>query len=84
MIATAKKIKLQTVVKKQLADTVTPITLYLKLRAHFDKPILLENNDFGQAESCFSYIGLEPIANFMVKNGVITKSFPGEEKEEET
>ena len=83
MIATAKKIQLQTVVKKQLADTVTPITLYLKLRAHFDKPILLENNDFGQAESCFSYIGLEPIANFMVKNGVVTKTFPGGEKEEE-
>lgn len=83
MIATAKKIQLQTVVKKQLADTVTPITLYLKLRAHFDKPILLENNDFGQAESCFSYIGLDPIANFTVKNGVVTKTLPGEEKEEE-
>ena len=35
MIATAKKISLQTIVKKQLADTVTPITLYLKLRGAF-------------------------------------------------
>lgn len=84
MTATDKKISLQTIVKKQLADTVTPITLYLKLRDHFDKPILLENNDFGQAESCFSYIGLEPIANFMVQNGVVTKTMPGGEKEEET
>ncbi|MEM6318822.1 MAG: anthranilate synthase component I family protein [Bacteroidota bacterium] len=83
MIATDKKISLQTIVKKRLADTVTPITLYLKLRAHFEKPILLENNDFGQAESCFSYIGLEPIANFMVKKGVVTTTLPGGEKEEE-
>ncbi|MEM1122790.1 MAG: anthranilate synthase component I family protein, partial [Bacteroidota bacterium] len=83
MIATDKKVSLQTIVKKRLADTVTPITLYLKLRAHFDKPILLENNDFGQAESCFSYIGLEPIANFMVKKGVVTTTLPGGEKEEE-
>lgn len=84
MIATAKKIKLITIVKKQLADTVTPVTLYLKLRAHFDKPILLESNDFAQAESCFSYIGLDPIANFMVKSGEVTKTFPDGEKETET
>ena len=84
MIATANKIKLKTIVKKTLADTITPVTLYLKLRSHFEKPVLLESNDFGSAESCFSYIGLQPIANFMVKNGVITKTFPNGEKEEET
>jgi anthranilate synthase component 1 len=83
MIATAPKVKLQTVLKKRLADTVTPVTLYLKLRAHFDRPVLLENNDFGQAESCFSYIGLDPIANFTVKSGVITKSYPNGEKDTE-
>lgn len=83
MVTTSNKIKIKTIAKKHLADTVTPVTLYLKLREHFKQAVLLESNDFGSAESCFSYIGLEPIANFKVQNGVVHKTYPGEEEEQE-
>jgi len=65
-----------------LADTLTPVTLYLRLRDYFEQAVLLESNDFGSAESCFSYIAAEPIATFKVQNGVVSKSYPDGEKEE--
>lgn len=71
-----KKIKLQTNTKRYLADTVTPVTLYLKVRDHFNHPVLLESNAFGREGSWFSYIGLEPIASFMVQNQIVKKTFP--------
>ncbi len=69
-------IKLKTIYKRYLADTMTPVTMYLKVRDHFRNPVLLESNEFGSAESRFSYIGLEPIASLVVQNGQVTKSFP--------
>jgi len=83
MTATERKIHLLTVVKKRLADTLTPVTLYLRLRDHFEQAVLLESNDFGSAESCFSYIALDPIATFKVQNGKVSRSYPGGELEEE-
>ncbi len=84
MIATEKKIHLLTVVKKRLADTLTPVTLYLRLRDHFEQAVLLESNDFGSAESCFSYIALDPIATFRVQNGSVFKTYPDGEITEAT
>jgi len=74
---------LLTVVKKRLADTLTPVTLYLRLRDHFEQAVLLESNDFGSAESCFSYIAVDPIATFKVQNGIVSRSYPSGETEEE-
>lgn len=82
MVVTERKIRLLTVSKKKLADTLTPVTLYLRLRDYFEQAVLLESNDFGSAESCFSYIAAEPIATFKVQNGVVSKSYPDGEKEE--
>ena len=84
MIATQRKIRLLAVAKKRLADTLTPVTLYMRLRDHFEQAVLLESNDFGSAESCFSYLALGPIATFQVQNGVISKSFPDGTVEKET
>ena len=61
------KIHLKTIHKRYLADTATPVTMYLKVRDHYKNPVLLESNDFASAESSFSYIGLEPVARFMVQ-----------------
>lgn len=70
------KISIRTKVHKMLMDTHTPVSLYLKLRDHFTDPVLLENNDFRNKEDCFSFMGMESIADFQVQNGVISERFP--------
>ncbi|MCB0682339.1 MAG: anthranilate synthase component I family protein, partial [Saprospiraceae bacterium] len=61
---------------RSLADTLTPVSIYLKVRDHYRQSVLLESNDFRSAENCFSYIGLEPIATFEVFNGLIRRELP--------
>ena len=81
---TLPKIKLKTVVKKQLADTVTPVSVYLKLRDHFENSLLLESTDFRSVENCMSFVCLEPIAGIEVTGKTINKSFKKGEIQTET
>lgn len=71
-----KKVKLRTVITKHLADIITPVSLYLKVRDHFTQAVLLESNDFSSAEDCFSFIGLQAIAEISVQNREITQRLP--------
>jgi len=71
-----KQIKLKTAITKHLADIITPVSLYLKVRDHYTQAVLLESNDFSSAEDCFSFIGLQAMAEIMVQNGVITQRLP--------
>ena len=70
------KLKIQAKVVKGLSDFLTPVTVYLKLRDHFRRPVLLESNDFTNKEASFSFIGLDPIATFQVQNNEISVSSP--------
>lgn len=76
-------IKLNTTHKKLLADTVTPVSIYLKLRDKFENPILLESSDYHGADDSFSYICCEPIARFEVKGDRFKQSLPEEVTEGE-
>ncbi len=80
-IPTHKRIKLKTEVRRHLADIVTPVSLYLRLRDHYTEPVLLESNDFSSASDSFSFIGLDAIGRFQVKQGLIRWQFPGSEPE---
>lgn len=71
-----KKVKLRTIVTKHLADIITPVSLYLKVRDHYTQAVLLESNDFSSAEDCFSFIGLQAIAEISVQNREITETLP--------
>jgi len=73
------KIVLQLIHKRMLADQVTPVGLYLKLREHFPNTVLLESNDFQAAENCYSMIGVDPIAGFKVQNGYLKHYAPNQE-----
>ncbi len=73
-----KKIEMTLIHKRMLADQVTPVGLYLKVREHFEHSVLLESNDFRSAENCYSMIGVEPIAGFKVQDGILTQFEPGE------
>ena len=68
--------KLNTIYKKLLADTVTPVSLYLKLRDKFPNSILLESSDYHGNENSFSFICCKPIASIKVENEIISTSFP--------
>ena len=51
-----------------LADLVTPVSIYLKLRDKYANSILLESSDYHGDENSYSYICCNPIATFTVKN----------------
>ena len=42
--------------KKILSDTLTPVSIYLKLRDVFPNSLLLESSDYNQNQKGFSYI----------------------------
>lgn len=76
------KFKLQTHYKKILADTITPVSVYLKIRDKFPNSLLLESSDYHANDNSFSYICCNPIASIKVENELITKEFPDGTKEE--
>ncbi len=68
--------KLKTTYKNLLADTITPVSVYLKLRDRFPNSLLLESSDYHANRNSFSYICCNPIASIKVENELITEKFP--------
>jgi len=71
-----KKYKLLTQHRRMLADTITPVNIYLKIRDRYHNPILLESSDYHSSDNSFSFICCDPIATFSVKNRVVKQQFP--------
>ena len=71
-----KHYKLNTTFQSVLADTITPVSVYLKIRDKFPNSILLESSDYHASDNSFSYICCNPIASFKVENHQITTHFP--------
>lgn len=76
-----KKFKLKTHYKKILADTISPVSVYLKVRDKFPNSILLESSDYHGNDNSFSYICCNPIASIKVENAVVTKTYPDQSTE---
>ncbi|MCP4883741.1 MAG: anthranilate synthase component I family protein [Flavobacteriales bacterium] len=70
------KYKLHTNYKKILADTITPVSIYLKIRDTFPNSILLESSDYHGNENSFSYVCCNPIASISVKDQIVSETFP--------
>ncbi len=77
------KFKLTILEKKLLADTLTPVNIYLKLRDVFAGSILLESSDYHGHENSLSFICCDPIASFQIKNDWIEKRFPNGQRASE-
>lgn len=58
------KFQITTTCKKTLADMLTPVGIYLRLRDRFRDTILLESADFRAADNSWSFIGVQAIAGF--------------------
>ena len=71
-----KSFLLNTNYKQILADTITPVSVYLKIRDKFPNSLLLESSDYHGNDNSFSYICCNPIASIKVENEVIYKTFP--------
>jgi anthranilate synthase component 1 len=57
--------------KTFIADTITPVGLYLNLRDKFYNSLLLESSDYHSNENASSIICLAPLATFKVENNAI-------------
>ena len=71
-----KRYNLRTHYKKILTDTITPVSVYYKVRDKFPNSILLESGDYHKSQKNFSYICFNPIADIKVENEVIYQNFP--------
>jgi anthranilate synthase component 1 len=57
-----QNIRYTTAINKLLADTYTPVSVYLKLRDVYPDALLLESADFRAADNSFSFICLSPLS----------------------
>ncbi len=71
-----KTYNLHTHYKKILTDTITPVSVYYKVRDKFPNSILLESGDYHRNHKNFSYICFNPIASIKAENEVIFQNFP--------
>lgn len=70
--------------KKRLADTTTPVSIYLRLRDVFPNTILLESSDYHSRENATSYVCAEPIAGIILKDCVLSAYFPDGSRAQKT
>jgi anthranilate synthase component 1 len=76
-----KTYKLKTHYKKILADTLSPVSIYLKIRDKFPNSMLLESSDYHGNDNSFSYICCNPMASIKIHGNTLTKVFPDSSKE---
>ena len=68
--------KLNTVKKNIIVDTITPVSIYLKLRDNYSNTILLESSDYSAKDNSYAYICCNPIAKFYVKKNTLFTEYP--------
>lgn len=68
--------QLTTHYKRILADTITPVSVYLKVRDRFPNSILLESSDYRANDNTFSYICSNPIAAIKIQDETIVEDYP--------
>ena len=77
-----KNYKLYTSHRRLLADTTTPVSIYLRLRDVFPNSILLESSDYHSRENSLSYVCCDPIAGIVLNNEKLETYYPDGEREQ--
>ncbi len=65
--------------RKILADIITPVSIYLKVRDIYPGSLLLESSDYHSKENSFSFICMDPLAEFLVQQGKVSINLPGQD-----
>ncbi len=74
-----KKVQVRIEKRKILADIITPVSIYLKIRDIYPNALLLESSDYHSKENSYSFICMDPIAEFLVSKGNVTIDLPGQD-----
>ncbi|HEY4788963.1 MAG TPA: anthranilate synthase component I family protein [Bacteroidales bacterium] len=72
---------IKTNTRQVLADTLTPVSIYLKMRDMYPGAFLLESSDYHGNENSYSFVCLQPVASFTVDKGSAVSSFHNGDKE---
>ncbi len=70
------------VYRRLMADTLTPVSLFLSLREGANCPFLLESVEGGEQIARYSFIGRDPYQTLHYRNGRSTIQIQGEAKEQ--
>lgn len=70
------KHRVYSISKRLLADTLTPVNIYLKLRDVFAGTILLESSDYHGHENSLSFICCSPVASLCLENERVELEYP--------
>jgi anthranilate synthase component I len=73
---TMTEFNIKTVTRKLLADIMTPVSIYLRIRDIYPNSLLLESSDYHGNENSFSFICMNPIAGFEADSGFVTETYP--------
>src|SRR5664280_2716855 len=71
-----KQYKIKTSSRTLLADIITPVSIYLRIRDIYPNSLLLESSDYRGNENSFSFICMKPIAGFEADEGSVTEIYP--------
>lgn len=77
-----KNYKLYTTHKTLMADTTTPVSIYLRLRDVYPNSILLESSDYHSRENSLSYVCCDPIAGIVLNGDRLETYFPDGSREQ--
>jgi anthranilate synthase component 1 len=67
---------IRTTSRTLLADIITPVSIYLRIRDIYPNSLLLESSDYHGNENSFSFICMKPLAGFEADNGLVTETYP--------
>jgi len=64
---------------RTIADLLTPVGVYTRLRDHYPNALMLESADYHDRSDSKSFICIEPIAGFEAKGNSYSIDIEGEE-----
>ena len=73
--------KFRTHRKKIIADLITPVSVYQKIRDNFPNSILLESSDYGANDNSYAYICFNPTSTFKVNKNTVEIIYPDNQTE---
>ena len=62
--------------RKILSDTLTPVSIFLRLRDHFANSLLFEHHDTHNGPASYSYVCFNPVARFEFDGQLVKTSLP--------
>jgi anthranilate synthase component I len=77
-VPTTEAYSIKTRHRRMLADIITPVSIYLRIRDRFPNSILLESADYHGNDNSFSYIAFDPVSRFHFHHNKLSVQLPGE------